>query len=377
MWGINNRVIRKMEFTKPLTYTEAGVNSAKEAYALERMLKWIEGTFAFRSEVGSPHLKIGYFANVVNIGRGIGLAISTDGVGTKLLIAQLMHKYDTVGIDCIAINVNDILCVGAEPISVTNYIAVQNPDPYLLEEIGKGLYEGAKMAKISIPGGEISQLREMITGVRENYSFDLVGTGVGIVALNKIIIGRDIKEGDAIVGLRSTGIHSNGLTLARRIFFDKMKFKVDKYFDELGRTIGEELLEPTHIYVPEIMGMLKSGLNPKALIHITSDGFLNLKRVESDIGYIIDFLPEPHPIFPLLQGLGNVTDEEMFKVYNMGIGFCVITPDGEAEKAIEIARKYDTDAFKLGYAVEDKERKVFIRPRRLVGKGDRFYRHRC
>lgn len=364
-----------MKLTKPLTYTEAGVDSVKEALSLERMLKWIERTFAFRSEVGSPQLKIGYFANVVNLGRGVGLAISTDGVGTKLLVAQLMNKYDTVGIDCVAMNVNDILCVGAEPILVTNYIAVQNPDPYLLEEIGKGLYEGAKIARISIPGGEISQLREMIIGVRENYSFDLAGTGVGIVALDKLIGGRDIREGDAIVGLRSTGIHSNGLTLARRIFFDKHNFKVDKYFDELGRTIGEELLKPTHIYVPEVMEMLKSGLNPKSLIHITGDGFLNLKRGESDMGYMIDFFPEPHPIFLLLQELGNITDEEMFRVYNMGIGFCVIMPDEEVEKAIEIARGCNIEAFKLGYAVRDTERRVFIKPRRLVGKGDRFYRY--
>ncbi len=354
-----------------VTYTEAGVDTEKEEIALKRLLSHVGKTLTFRKDIGSDKLGIGYFANVIEVGQGIGLAVATDGVGTKILIAQMMDKYDTIGIDCIAMNVNDILCVGAEPISMLDYIAVRNPNPDLMEEIGKGLAKGAEIANITIPSGEIAQLKDMIRGERENYEFDLVGTAIGKVPLDKIIAGQNIRENDVIIGLRSSGIHSNGLSLARRIFPEGM----NKYFDELGKTLGEELLEPTHIYVPEIMEMINSNLDIKALIHITGDGLLNLNRVvSSDAGFVIEYLPEPPAIFTLLQKYGNVTDEEMFRVFNMGIGFCVILPGDEAEAAIEIASSHNVDAFRLGYAVKDPKKQVFIRPKRLRGEGKKFYK---
>lgn len=355
------------------TYAEAGVDTAKEEVALARLLAHVQKSIAFRKTIGSVKLDIGYFANVIDLGHGAGLAVSTDGVGTKILIAQMMDKYDTIGIDCIAMNVNDLLCVGAEPITMLDYIAVCDPNPHLLEEIGKGLLKGAEIATITISGGELAIVKDMIKGVRKDYEFDLVGTAIGTVSLDKVLVGQNISERDVIIGLSSSGIHSNGLSLARHILLKTAHRGIDAYVDELERTIGEELLEPTRIYVPEIVEMINSTIEIKALLHITGDGFLNLRRVKSDVGFVIDYLPEPRPIFTLLQDLGGVSDEEMFRVYNMGIGFCVILPEHDADAGMEIARKHNVDAFRLGYVVKDPEKKVIITPKRLCGREGQFY----
>src|SRR5512134_4042712 len=195
------------------TYSSAGVNTVKEEAALAGLLTWVGKTLAFGRH--RPALDFGYFASVLDLGNGTGLALSTDGVGTKLLVAEMLDRYDTVGIDCVAMNVNDLLCIGAEPLAMLDYIAVQEADPQMLEAIGKGLYEGARQANISIPGGEIAQVRELIQGVREGRGFDLAGACVGTVPMDRIIVGQDIRPGDVVIGLRSSGIHSNGLTLAR------------------------------------------------------------------------------------------------------------------------------------------------------------------
>jgi phosphoribosylformylglycinamidine cyclo-ligase len=285
----------------------------------------------------------------------------------------MLDKYDTVGIDCIAMNVNDLLCVGAEPLAMLDYIAVQEADPAMLEAIGKGLYEGARQANISIPGGEIAQVRELIRGVREGRGFDLAGACVGIVPMDRIIIGQDIQPGDIVIGLRSSGIHSNGLTLAREVFFKRAGYPVDTHVPELGRTIGEELLEPTRIYVREVMELLRSGLDIRAMAHITSDGLLNLARVKAQVGYVLDMLPAPHPIFSLLQRLGRVSDEEMFQVYNMGIGFCLVVAAAQADQAMDALKGLGVEAYRLGRAVADPARKVFL-PNGLVGEGNSFRR---
>jgi phosphoribosylformylglycinamidine cyclo-ligase len=257
---------------------------------------------------------------------------------------------------------------------MVDYIAVQSTDARLLEGIGKGLYEGAKIARISIPAGEIAQIREMLKSEREGFGFDLVGTAIGIVPMDRVIIGQDISEGDILMGLRSNGIHSNGLTLARKVFFEKGKYEVNTYIDELGKTAGQELLEPTHIYVPEIMEMLNSEVKIKALIHITGDGFLNLNRVKADYGYVINNLPEPHPIFKLIQHIGEISDEEMFRVYNMGIGFCIVIPESEVERVFRISKKFNIGCYKLGYSVKDSEKKVIINNKQLIGKDNKFFK---
>src|SRR5206468_10174859 len=185
------------------SYATSGVNTDKEESGLKSLVHHLRETLATRpAGLGHVELDFGYFANVIDVG-GIGLAISTDGVGSKLLIAQLMDRYDTVGIDCIAMNVNDVLCVGAEPLSMVDYIAVQQPNPRLLTELAQGLAKGAITAGITIPGGEIAQVRDIIKGERAGYGFDLAGTAVGIVPLDRIRIGRDIEPDDIVLGLRS------------------------------------------------------------------------------------------------------------------------------------------------------------------------------
>jgi phosphoribosylformylglycinamidine cyclo-ligase len=266
-------------------------------------------------------------------------------------------------------NVNDLLCVGAEPLAMLDYIAVQEADPAMLAAIGKGLYEGARQANISIPGGEIAQVRELIKGVREGRGFDLAGACVGTVPLDKIIVGQDIRPGDVVIGLPSSGIHSNGLTLARDVFFSRAKMGPEQHVPELGRSIGEELLEPTRIYVREVLDVLRSGVQVKALAHITSDGLTNLLRVQSVVGYVLDTLPEPPPVFRLLQRLGGVSDEEMFQVYNMGVGFCLVVDPADADRALAILQTHRTEAAVLGRAVADPERRVRL-PNGLVGQGN-------
>ncbi len=361
-----------MDKNQPLSYQTAGVDSKQKDQAMQRLGDWVERSFALRP--ADVRLPLGYFANVIDIGNGMGVALSTDGVGTKILIAQMLAKYDTVGIDCVAMNVNDVLCVGAEPLAILDYVAVQVPHPDLLEGLAKGLYAGAELARVTIPGGEIAQIKEMIQGKRDGYAFDLVASCVGKVPLDRILTGEHIEEGDIVLGLASSGIHSNGMTLARRVFFERLGWAPDQYVEELGRTIGEELLEPTRIYVREVREMLDAGLKIKALAHITSTGFLNLSRTASPTGYVLDKLPEPPPIFQLLRKHGAISDEEMYFTYNMGIGFSVILAPQDADAAHAIARKHRSESYTIGFAVADPEKKVRIPSAKLVGAGGRFKR---
>jgi phosphoribosylformylglycinamidine cyclo-ligase len=358
------------------TYQDAGVDTEREEEGLRLLVSRIKKTWPGGKGFGSVKLDIGYFANVIDLG-GIGLAISADGVGTKVLIAQMMDRYDTVGIDCVAMNVNDIICVGARPVSMVDYIALQDPKPRLLDEMAIGLCEGARMANISISGGEIAQLQDIIKGPKEGYGFDLAGMAVGTVTLDKIIVGEKIDDGDAIIGLESNGIHSNGATLARRVFFQQNHFTCRSEFPELDCPLGAELLKPTHIYVREVMEMLDLGLDIKALAHITSDGFLNLTRVISPVAYHIEALPPIPPIFELIKKHGRVTDEEMFTVYNMGIGFCIVVSPKDADRVISIARSHGKRAHRIGYATPDELRRVHVREKGLVGQGKKFEKTRA
>lgn len=349
-------------------YSKAGVDIEREEKGMEKLLSWVNKSL----ECGDIALPIGYFANVVNI-SGIGIAISIDGVGTKLLVAQMLGKYDTIGIDCVAMNVNDVICVGARAVCMVDYLALEEPREDLLEAIGKGLYEGAKMAGIAIVGGETAQLKEMLRGMRKGYAFDLAGACLGIVPLDKIITGQNIEDGDVVIGFESSGIHSNGLTLARKVLL-KEHLSLYRYCPDLGRTIGEELLEPTRIYTREVYNILDSGLRVKALINITGGGFLNLLRVAKPVEIDIEDLPPIPPIFSLIQKEGGISDEEMFRVFNMGVGFCVIIKEDDVDKLQEICRKTNLKSFILGKTkiARDGESKVKIRPNRLVGSGQNF-----
>lgn len=346
-------------------YAQAGVNVSEADKAIERITQNIKSTWP-DGGLGEVKLDIGYFANVIDIG-GKGLAIATDGVGSKTMIADMMDDYSTIGIDCVAMNVNDLICVGAKPISMVDYIGVELADASRLGEISEGLTVGAKQAGISISGGEISQLPDTIKG------FDLVGTAFGLVDLNKILVGEEVEPGDAIIGIASTGIHSNGFTLARRVLFDNAKLDPngDYGFDHC---LGNELLIPTAIYVQEILDLL-DGLPIKALINITGDGLLNLNRVKAQgVGFHIDRLMDIPKIFGMIQEYGQVDDATMFQTFNMGIGFCVVVDRGYKQDVINIVHSYDRDASDIGLVVTDQYKTVFLPQRSLIGRGKSFSR---
>ena len=315
--------------------------------------------------MGRVLLPIGYFANVIEM-DGVGVAICTDGVGSKTMIATEMNKYDTIGIDCIAMNVNDMICVGAKPISLVDYIAIEKADAAVLDAIGAGLCEGANMADISISGGETAQLKDIVNG------FDLVGMAVGRVELDKVISGKNVAEGDVVIGVRSNGVHSNGLSLARKAFFENHNYRIDQRLDELQTTLGEELLRPTDIYVREAMEILQQVKGVKALVNITSDGLLNLARVEAKVGFEIDQLIEPQPIFGLIQRHSNVEDSEMFEIFNMGIGFCYVVDPNDVALTLSILESYGRKAQRIGYAVADPAQHVRIHERKLLGHHKTF-----
>ncbi|MBI3723235.1 phosphoribosylformylglycinamidine cyclo-ligase [bacterium] len=356
-----------------LKYDEAGVDVEREDKALTGLLGWARKTFALRKkgEPGSSVLDIGYFANVVEIAPGLGLAVSADGVGTKLLVAQLADRYDTIGIDLVAMNVNDLICLGAEPVALLDYLAVETPDPRMLEEIGKGLYKGCEQARITLPGGELAQIGAMLKGAVPGRAFDIGGFVVGTVALDKINVGKDVRPGDVVLGFLSSGLHSNGYSLARRALFEKGGLKVEDKLPELsGKTLGDVLLEPTRIYVRPGLELVKSGVRVGALANITGDGFLNMARIEAPCGFVLDRLPEPPPIFSVIQKRGGVSLEEMYLAYNMGVGFtATVGPESEA-RVLEIAKRHGFPCQRIGPTVADPEKKIRLPKVGLVGDAD-------
>src|ERR671914_420270 len=311
-------------------YAEAGVDTSRAdtaVAALVSVLRTIDTGRPSRAVLGSGH-----YANVLRIDDRTGIALSTDGVGSKIIVAEEMGKYDTVGIDCIAMNVNDVICVGAEPLAVLDYIAVEDADPEMLRAIAVGLRAGAEDAGVEIPGGELAQLPELIRGHPSPRGFDLVGACFGTVALDAIVTGSSIEPGDAVIGLPASGVHSNGLTLARSALTD-----LDERPRELGgATVGETLLEPTVIYVRAVLDLLRSDVDVRGLAHITSGGLLNLLRLEADVGYSIsDPLPRT-PVFDLIAERSGAEEAELQQVFNMGCGFCVVVPAKDADAALDL-----------------------------------------
>jgi phosphoribosylformylglycinamidine cyclo-ligase len=285
----------------------------------------------------------GHYASVIRVDQSLGIALSTDGVGTKLTVAEELGRYDTVGIDCVAMNVNDVICVGAEPLAMLDYIAIERADPEVCEQLGVGLAKGAELAGVEIPGGELAQLGELVRGV------DLSGACFGTVALDAIVDGSGVRPGDPVIGLPSSGLHSNGYTLARAAL-EGLPRDHDPD-DLLGRSLGEELLEPTAIYVRAVLELLRSGAEVRGLAHITSGGLGNLLRLAADVGYEIDEPLPPQPIFHLIQDRGAVSQQEMHEVFNMGCGFCcVVAPQDEAA-SIELLGRHHPGARRIGSAV--------------------------
>lgn len=329
-------------------YDSAGVRVTAAGAALSGLTGILRRTWPDVAGPGRVVLDFGHYANVIDLGGGQGLAICTDGVGSKAMIAEMTGVYDTIGIDCVAMNVNDLVCVGARPLTLVDYVAVEWVEPEVVEAIARGLAVGAERAGVSVSGGEIAELPDMIRGTSPGNGFDLAATAVGTVALDRVLVGAEAREGDAVVGIASSGIHSNGMTLARRVLFDQGGLSADATLAECGRSVGEELLEPTHIYVAEALALLAEVPSLRALVHITGDGLLNLPRLEAPVGFVLDALPPPPPVFGAIAGRGNVAPSEMYAVYNMGVGLCAVVASGDAEAAIAIAHRHGKEAWRIG-----------------------------
>jgi phosphoribosylformylglycinamidine cyclo-ligase len=346
-------------------YADSGVDvSAADSAvgALVAVLRTIDTGRASRSVLASGH-----YAAVLEIAPNLGIAVGTDGVGSKLIVAEQAGRYDTVGIDCIAMNVNDVICVGAEPIAVLDYLAVERADPEVMREIGVGLKAGAEAAGVEIPGGEVAVLPELIRGHPSPNGFDLTAACFGTVALDAIVTGAACRPGDALIGLPSTGLHSNGYSLARRALLGDGGLNLGDRPELLGgATVADALLEPTAIYVRAVLELLRSEVPVHGLAHITGGGLLNLLRLHADVGFeIADPLPVP-PVFELVRRLGHVGEAELWEVFNMGCGFCAVVPAEAADAAVAILGPHHPGTRRIGTVTAEADR-IGVPPAGIAG----------
>jgi phosphoribosylformylglycinamidine cyclo-ligase len=320
-------------------YARAGVDQLLSGNAVAALVDVLAGIRTGRPSRAA--LASGHYANVLKLDESRGLALSCDSVGTKVIVCEQLGRYDTIGIDLFGMNANDVICVGADPIALLDYIAVEEANPEVLAQIGIGLRRGAEQAGVEIPGGELAVLPDVVRGHPSPHGFDLVGFCVGLVDLDEVVTGERIEPGDTIVGIPSSGIHSNGLSLARGVLTD-----LDEELD--GMTVGDHLLEPTVIYVRAIRELLESDLDVRGLAHITGDGFLNLLRLEAHAGYRIDApLPVPR-IFTAIAERGGVEDAELYEVFNMGCGFCVVVSREHTDAAIRMLEQQHPGTAAIG-----------------------------
>ncbi len=338
------------------TYKESGVSIDAGNEFVNRIKGKVRSTFT--KGVVNP---IGGFAALFdadwkNYKRPL-LVSSTDGVGTKLKIAFMANKHDTIGIDLVAMSVNDILVYGAKPLFFLDYLAVSKLDVDVASSIVDGIVEGCKQSDCALVGGETAEMPAFYA--KDEY--DCAGFVVGIVDEEKIIDGRNIKEGDAIIGISSSGIHSNGYSLVRNVFFTKNNYSLDHIFPELKRPLGEVLLEPTKIYVKPILEMVQAGFNIKSMCHVTGGGITeNLPRVlgERFSAEIRLNDIDIHPVFRVMARIGNVAVDEMMRVFNMGVGFVMVVPDSEKEKALEFLKGRSLNSRIIGTIINDGNSRV-------------------
>ncbi|WP_346865834.1 phosphoribosylformylglycinamidine cyclo-ligase [Methanocalculus sp. MSAO_Arc2] len=325
------------------TYRDAGVDLDLEARAVSALVQSLtfRRTGAF-DMIGDR----GHFAGLIDFGDYV-LALATDGVGTKMLVANALADWSTIGIDCIAMNVNDLYVMNLEPVAFVDYIATDSLDPVKMEEIGQGLNEGARQANLNIVGGETATLKGLVNGL------DLAGTALGVQERGKVITGTSVLPGDLIVGVPSSGVHSNGLSLARKIVHEHGGYGA---LLPDGATVGTALLTPTRIY-SEVLAVC-SACEIHGMCHITGGGLLNFTRV-GPFGFAFDD-PMPAPeIFSWLEEKGNVTEEEMYRTFNMGMGYAFIAPEG----SVDVIRKIMPDAQVVGRVVE--EQGVWLKGRKI------------
>ena len=334
-----------------ITYKKAGVDIDEADKFLKMISPMVKTTF--RKEVLTD---IGLFAGLFKLDikkyKEPVLVSGTDGVGTKLKIAFQADKHDTVGIDLVAMCVNDILTVGAEPLFFLDYFATGKLDAERASQVIKGIVEGCRQAGCALIGGETAEM----PGFYKKNEYDLSGFAVGVVNKSDIIHGKAINEGDVIIGVASSGLHSNGFSLVRKVLFDIGKIKIDQYVSELGCSIAEELLKPTEIYVKAYF-TLKGKVKIKGMAHITGGGIPgNLPRIlpKGKTSVIYKNSWEIHPIFQFIQKIGKITEVEMFKVFNMGIGYIFVVDAQDVKKALSLINNKGYRAYLIGEIVKGK-----------------------
>jgi phosphoribosylformylglycinamidine cyclo-ligase len=339
------------------SYAQAGVDARAADRAVAALVNVLRTIDPGRDSRVLP--LPGHYAAVLEVGPNLGIAVGTDGVGSKLIVAEQAGRFDTVGIDCVAMNVNDIVCVGAEPLALLDYLAVEQADEETLRAIGIGLKDGAEQAGVEIPGGEVAVLPEVIRGHPSPGGFDLVASCFGTVALDAIVTGAACRPGDALIGLPSSGLHSNGYTLARRALSSLALADRPDVLE--GFSVAEALLEPTVIYVRAVLELLRSQVPVNGLAHITGGGLLNLTRLNPEVGFEVS-KPLPVPaIFGLVRELGRVPEAEMWQVFNMGCGFCAVVPEHAAAAAAALLEPHHPGARRIGM-VTDRAGRVAVPP---------------
>jgi phosphoribosylformylglycinamidine cyclo-ligase len=327
-------------------YKDAGVNIEAGYEAVSRMKKHVQKTIRPGVMGGLGGFGGMFDLSVLNLEEPV-LVSGTDGVGTKLMIAFKMDRHDTIGIDAVAMCVNDIVVQGAEPLYFLDYIACGHADPKKIEDIVKGIAEGCEQAGCSLIGGETAEM----PGLYEKEEYDLAGFTVGACEKSQIITGETIQLGDVLIGLASSGIHSNGYSLVRKIFRERA---LTEYIEELGCTLGEELLKPTKIYVKPILSAIKK-FSIKGMAHITGGGFIeNIPRMlPSGLGAEINEESwELPPVFELMASVGQIDKQEMYNIFNMGIGMVLAVEKSSAAEIISHFEQCGEKAFEIGFVTE-------------------------
>ena len=342
---------------KTLTYKDAGVDTKEGERAVSLMKEHVKGTFNENVLTGLGSFGSLFSLDVKGMSQPV-LVSGTDGVGTKLKIAFMMDRHDTVGIDCVAMCVNDVLCQGAKPLFFLDYIATGKVKAEKIADIVKGIAEGCRQGGSALVGGETAEMPDFYS----DGEYDMAGFSVGVVDKDKIITGEKIAVGNKVIGIPSSGIHSNGYSLVRKVFFDKMDMKVTDYVEELGQTLGEALLTPTKIYAKACDAVLPA-FDVKGIVHITGGGFYeNIPRILPEgtaVSIDVGTWKVP-PIFPYIKKCGNIDRKEMFSTYNMGVGMMMVVDAADTDAVVKALQAAGEDASVIGQIVEEKDEKVIL-----------------
>ena len=332
-----------------LTYKDAGVDTHEGAKAVKMMKQHVEKTFNKNVLTGLGGFGGLFQLDVANMKEPV-LVSGTDGVGTKLKIAFLMDKHDTVGQDCVAMCVNDIICQGAKPLFFLDYVATGKLEAEKIADIVKGISDGCVLGKSALIGGETAEMPEFYA----DGEYDMAGFSVGVVDKSKIIDGSKVKEGNVVIGIASSGIHSNGYSLVRKLFFEKMELTVDSYIEEFNSTLGEELITPTKLYV-DAFNAASEASDINGIVHITGGGFYeNIPRVLPEgTGVEIELGTwEISKVFKYMQEKGNIARDEMFSNFNMGLGMIMIVEEENANKVIKALEEAGETANIVGKVIK-------------------------